>query len=235
MPVAAKRRYPPEIQAAVDEEHLRLLAVAHYIEGGLVAVNASFFLLYVGMGAAMIINPAWFVTENGSDPVFAGWMLFGFGMFLTLLGWTFAGLTAYSGRCISQQRRRTFSLIMGLLNCLCVPLGTVLGVFTFITLGRPSVRELYAGASPLLFDPTTNRLALNDINDIDDFDSGKSSKPVTREITASGSEAKLTAENAKKIEFDLKKLEDEEEAIWQEMERKAKADAAGSQNQSTDN
>lgn len=224
MPLAAKRRYPPEIQAAVDEEHLRLLSVAHYIEGGLIAVNASIFLIYAAMGAAMIINPAWFIGESGSDPVFAGWLLFSFGMFLTLTGWTFAGLTAYSGRCISRQQRRTFSLIMGLLNCLCVPLGTVLGVFTFITLGRPSVRELYAGESPLLFNPTNNPLAL------DDLDAMNAAKPTG---TASAARATKDALDAKKFELDLKKLDEEEEAIWQEMERKARA-TDSTHSQSTD-
>ncbi len=196
------------------------------------AVNASFFLLYAGMGGAMIINPAWFIGEGGSDPVFAGWLILGFGLALTAAGWTFGGLTAYSGRCISQQRRRTFSLIMGLINCLCVPLGTVLGVFTFITLGRPSVREIYSGESPLLFNPVTatGTAALPDLEaSIASNGDGTAITEAKKGDVSSKRGASKIDLDPKKIELDLKKLEDEEEALWQEMERKARADSTKSQ------
>jgi hypothetical protein len=52
-------------------------------------------------------------------------------------------LTIVSGRLISLRRRRTFSLVVAGINCASFPFGTVLGVFTFIVLARPSVRALY--------------------------------------------------------------------------------------------
>ena len=42
------------------------------------------------------------------------------------------------------RRARTFSLVMAGVNCLSVPLGTTLGVFTFIVLLRESVAAQYA-------------------------------------------------------------------------------------------
>jgi len=48
-----------------------------------------------------------------------------------------------SARFIKARRHRAFSLVVSGFNCLHMPLGTVLGVFTFIVLGRESVREIY--------------------------------------------------------------------------------------------
>lgn len=187
-----KSKYPPDVQAAVDEEHLRLLALGHYIQGGIAALNMSFALIYAGFGAAMLINPHWFTGANttAAEAITMGWVFLVIGLTVTGIGWTYGGLTAYSGRCIAQQKHRTFSLIMGLLNCMWMPLGTVLGVFTFITLGRPSVRELYSGESPLLV-------------------AQESVKPAPVEF------------DHKKLEVDLKKIDEDEEAMWREIEKKA--------------
>ena len=59
-------------------------------------------------------------------------------------------LNLISGICLRARKGRTFSLVVAGLNCLHIPLGTVLGVFTIIVLIRDSVRELYAasGAPP---------------------------------------------------------------------------------------
>ena len=58
-----------------------------------------------------------------------------------LLGWALAGLTAYAGRCIQKRKTKTLIYIMAGFNCLFVPYGTLLGVFTFIVLGSPAAIE----------------------------------------------------------------------------------------------
>ena len=52
-------------------------------------------------------------------------------------------LNLISGLYIRVRRHRTFSIIVGGINCLHMPLGTMLGVFTIVVLMRDSVRELY--------------------------------------------------------------------------------------------
>ena len=52
-------------------------------------------------------------------------------------------LNILSGIFLRQRKHRIFSFIVAALNCLQVPLGTLLGVFTIITLSRDSVRQLY--------------------------------------------------------------------------------------------
>jgi len=50
-----------------------------------------------------------------------------------------------SGFFLLKKRNRGFSLIIGGLNCLQIPFGTALGVFTIIVLSRDSVRQMYSG------------------------------------------------------------------------------------------
>ena len=52
-------------------------------------------------------------------------------------------VTAYAGRCISRRQKYTFCLIAAGLNCMHMPIGTILGVFTLIVLTRDSVRQLF--------------------------------------------------------------------------------------------
>ena len=53
-------------------------------------------------------------------------------------------LNLISGLCLRARKGRTFSLVVAGINCLHIPLGTVLGVFTITVLMRDSVRELYS-------------------------------------------------------------------------------------------
>jgi hypothetical protein len=139
--------YATPILSSKDSEHLRLLSLFHYIYGGLVAVLCSFGLIHVVMGLMMVRNPGMFPTPTGpgGPPFNMGWMFVIFGGFFVLMGWTLGALSIISGRFISQRRARTYSLIIAGINCLWVPFGTILGVFTFIVLVRPSVIALYQG------------------------------------------------------------------------------------------
>ena len=52
-------------------------------------------------------------------------------------------LNSISGLCLRARKFRMFSLVVAGINCLHIPIGTVLGVFTIIVLIRDSVRQLY--------------------------------------------------------------------------------------------
>lgn len=66
-------------------------------------------------------------------------------LYLVLAAWFLASglLNVISGVCLRARKHRTFSLVVAGINCLHLPLGTVLGVFTIVVLLRDSVRELY--------------------------------------------------------------------------------------------
>jgi hypothetical protein len=54
-----------------------------------------------------------------------------------------AALNLLSGLFMRSRQHRTFSIVVAAINCLHMPFGTALGVFTIVVLVRDSVRELY--------------------------------------------------------------------------------------------
>jgi hypothetical protein len=50
-----------------------------------------------------------------------------------------------AGRCLSRRKGYSFALVMACVECLFVPFGTILGVFTIVVLSRESVRALFSG------------------------------------------------------------------------------------------
>lgn len=130
---------------ATDAEHLKLLAIFHYVVGGLTILFSSFFIVHVVMGIVMVVNPEVFRGPEGTAdiPRWLGYvMAIGAGCFV-LAGWTMGVLTIYSGRSIARRRRRLFSMVVAGIICLWFPFGTVLGVFTLVVLMRQSVMRLY--------------------------------------------------------------------------------------------
>jgi hypothetical protein len=65
-----------------------------------------------------------------------------------LFGWTLAALLVAAGRSIARRKRHLFCLIVAGMACLMMPFGTVLGVFTLITLNRPSVKAKFNPGPP---------------------------------------------------------------------------------------
>ena len=132
-----------------DDGHLKALVVCHYVWAGLIAILALIPLIHVFLGVAMIRGM--FADQPNPPPPELGWFFVVFGAGAILLGEAIAALNVYSALQISRRRRRVLSIVVAGINCLSVPLGTLLGIFTIIVLARDSVRLQYAersGASP---------------------------------------------------------------------------------------
>src|SRR5215216_7662546 len=131
-------------QRVKDEEHLRLLAVFHYVVAGIGGLFACFPLIHVAVGLAMFLSPS-FVAKGQADvaPHWFGLLFVVMGGVFVLLGWSAAICTFISGRYLAKRRKRMFSFVTGAILCAFMPFGTILGVFTLIVLGRDSVRQLY--------------------------------------------------------------------------------------------
>jgi hypothetical protein len=131
-------------QRTKDEEHLRLLAVFHYVVAGIGALFACFPLIHVAMGLVLFLHPGTIGgRQNDVPPHWFGLIFVVIGGFFVLLGWSAAICTFISGRYLAKRRKRMFSYVMGAVLCAFMPFGTILGVFTLIVLGRESVRQLY--------------------------------------------------------------------------------------------
>src|SRR5437773_4842347 len=129
-----------------DKEHLRLLAIFHYIVAGLAALFSFFPLLYSTIGAIFIFVSRHGKPKPGEDlpPEFLGWIFVGLGSFLLLLGIAMAICILIAGRCLSRFKCYSFTLVIACVECLFIPFGTILGVFTIIVLSRESVKALFS-------------------------------------------------------------------------------------------
>jgi len=50
-----------------------------------------------------------------------------------------------TGRNLSNRQSYTFCFVVACISCLLMPLGTILGVFTIVTLSRESVKAIFSG------------------------------------------------------------------------------------------
>jgi hypothetical protein len=126
-----------------DREHLQLLAI-HYVVAGLAAL-LSFFPLFYALIGWFLLYAAQHPGPNNQEPppVFLGWIFIAVGAVFFIAGLTMAICILIAGRCLSRRRCYSFALVTACIECLFVPFGTILGVFTIIALSRESVKAFF--------------------------------------------------------------------------------------------
>ena len=132
-----------------DKKHLKLLALFHYIVAGVTALFSCFPLIHVAVGIAMLCG-----ALNGDDPGdapprFVGWIFIVFPALFILCGWALSICMIVAGRKLSRLKNRLYCLVIAGIECIFIPFGTILGVFTIIVLMWDSVKELFAANNSL--------------------------------------------------------------------------------------
>jgi hypothetical protein len=126
-----------------DLHYLKLLSIFHYIVGGLAVLFAFFPVIYVAMGILAVCAPGSLEPEGEAVPLVIGLVFIIIGAVFVVLGWAFAFCVILAGRYLARQVHYMFCMVMGAIECIFMPFGTVLGVFTIIVLARPSVKERF--------------------------------------------------------------------------------------------
>ena len=131
--------------AVRDATHLKILGICHFIVAGLSVLGIGLMFLELTMMDAIMHDPHFMNAGKGGPPPAQMFdlMKIMFTTFAALFG-VVGVLNVLSGIFLLQKKLRTFSLIIAGLNCIQFPFGTILGVFTFIVLFRPSVSDLYS-------------------------------------------------------------------------------------------
>ncbi len=140
-----------------DEDHLRLLSIFHYVVAGLAALFACFPIIHLVIGIVFIVAPHKLEGKGEPPPPWFGWLFVIIASIFITLGWIFAGFVLATARFLARRRRYMFCLVMAGIECLFMPFGTVLGVFTIVVLMRESVKQLFTANNPL--QPTADRSA----------------------------------------------------------------------------
>jgi hypothetical protein len=125
---------------------LEYLAIFHFVGVGLSGLGILLLLGHYAAFHTLFANPQTWAGMNKPSPpppeLFSmlKWLYIVFGVWFVVSG--IANLL--SGLCLRARKHRMFSFLVAAMNCIHFPLGTVLGVFTFVVLARDSVREVYA-------------------------------------------------------------------------------------------
>ncbi len=123
-----------------DKDTLHILSIFHYILAGIIALIFCIPLVHLAMGITMTVGG---VTENVPVLGIVGAALSVVIGLIILAGWGTAVLVFLAGKNLDRQTRYQVCLFGAGALCIFLPLGTVLGVFTLVTLQGDSVRELF--------------------------------------------------------------------------------------------
>jgi len=137
-----------------DEQHLKVLSICHYVLGGIAAFFSSLFLVHVAVGIAVVSGrfdewgpPAPRDMPPGFERLI-GWLFLVVGSATVLFGWSLGTCLIVAGRKLARHRRRMLCLVIAAIECVMMPLGTILGVFTIMVLMRPTVIDLFGNGQP---------------------------------------------------------------------------------------
>lgn len=130
----------PQFSAA-DQSSLESLAIFHFVYAALISLGGFIALaaLLFGLGAFASMSGS---RGAGSFVVGGLWIVVVM-VCVTAVLFLKAFLVFYSGVSLRRTRHKLLSQIVACLCCLNFPMGTALGVFTLVTLGRPSVAARY--------------------------------------------------------------------------------------------
>jgi hypothetical protein len=132
----------PVAQAQKDEEHLRYLVIGNYVYAAFhaIALVAMIGVVLLVSGAFAFGQPpikAEDLPIAGAVGVFVAIVAISIPLISTVLQFLLA-------RFLEQRKHHTYCFVISILNCLSVPIGTILGVLTLVVMMRPTVQNLFA-------------------------------------------------------------------------------------------
>ncbi len=144
-PIQHPTGYSPTKTPSVDQdnEQIRLLAIFHYILAGMIGLLSLFPIIHIVLGT-LIVSGA-LNTQQGSQapPAALGWIFIAIPAAMMLCGFCTAIAVLIAALSLSCKRRYTFCLVVAAVECLFMPLGTILGVLTILVLVRESVKRKF--------------------------------------------------------------------------------------------
>lgn len=130
-----------------ETKQLELLALFHYIVGGITALFSCMPFIHVFMGLFFVFGNFEETTESSSQApeAWLGWIFVIMGSLFILTGWAVAACIIAAGRKLKARKNRMFCMVIAGIECMFMPFGTVLGIFTLITLNKETVRAAFDG------------------------------------------------------------------------------------------
>lgn len=137
--------YRAFVMTDVDRSHLKILSICYWIWGALLLLISLVSLIYIGLGVAFLNGSMNSTTRPGTapPPPEVGWFFIILGLVVLLFGQVTGWLNILVGFSLKNQRRWLLCNVVAGLNCISIPFGTLLGIFSFVVLGRPAVKQQF--------------------------------------------------------------------------------------------
>lgn len=119
------------------KSYLDILAVFHYVNGGLTALVALAAIAFLGIGLGAASD--WGRNFQAEPTCAIVAVIF----FVLVLVGGYAVLNLLAGRALHTRNSRILVLITSGVNCLNIPFGTLLGIFTFVMMVDPQVEWMF--------------------------------------------------------------------------------------------
>lgn len=133
-----------------EQQHttLRVLSIFHYVLGAFLFFLACFPLIYFLIGILMMIFGVASETSGNTGSSTVPYFVVG-GVFMLIGGMIILFALAlgfclvFAGRCMMGRRHYMFCLITAVVECLFMPLGTLLGIASICFLALPDIKEAF--------------------------------------------------------------------------------------------
>jgi hypothetical protein len=147
----------PRSPPTPDESHVKILGILSFVLAGTSLLGIAFIFFHYLIMSSMLNNSHFWDQvqaqarqQHQSAPPFNPQQFFRIFIWFYLAcgAWSLVSLAANlaAGVCLLRYRARTFCLFVAGLNCINIPLGTVLGIFTLLVLLRPTVAARFQSA-----------------------------------------------------------------------------------------
>ncbi len=132
-------------QQIIDDEHLRLLRIGYLILGGMSGFMILIPLVYVFIGFFFLSNTSMPINEFDAEmpAEMLGYIFITIGIAISVILIIATVINLYTARALRIRKQRMVILISAGMSCFNIPWGTALGILTFVTLNRESVKVLF--------------------------------------------------------------------------------------------
>lgn len=122
-----------------DKKHLKRLSQLQILYGIL-----NLFISYYFYQTIFVLVDGYRKDLEETNPEVQVALLIGFGLILFLIGIAILFCIILAGQSLASYENYTLCLVVAIAECLMIPFGTMIGVYTIIILKRDSVKKLFA-------------------------------------------------------------------------------------------
>lgn len=128
-----------------EVRYLDILAIFHLVVGVIAGLFSCFPLINLSVGLSMLSEIPKTIARGELFSPFAMFPILFVALpaIIVIFGWMFAIAVILNAYYLKKRKWLTYCLVVGGIETVFMPFGTVLGVFTIIVLTKPNMKELF--------------------------------------------------------------------------------------------